>query len=72
MNATLEPIVAERNPSLREIIKSACRRIPPLWPLKNFVAVNPFLGLSDRQFVAAQPQHETGRNQRRLVALPFH
>lgn len=30
-----------------------CRRIPPLWPLQNFVAVNPFLGLSEMRFTQA-------------------
>ena len=28
----------------------ACSRIPPLWPMDSFVAVNPFLGLADRPF----------------------
>src|SRR5690348_8332934 len=28
----------------------ACQRIAPLWPLAHFVAVNPFLGLTDRSF----------------------
>ncbi len=36
--------------------QSACRRIAPLWPLKNFVAVNPYMGFSDRPFWQA---HET-------------
>jgi len=31
-------------------IDTACARIAPLWPLKHFVAVNPFLGLSDKSF----------------------
>jgi len=31
----------------------ACRRIAPLWPLKQFVAVNPFLGMTDRSFADA-------------------
>ncbi|MGD8547243.1 MAG: DUF2309 domain-containing protein [Thiohalophilus sp.] len=31
-------------------IDSACSRIAPLWPLKHFVAVNPFFGLSDKTF----------------------
>jgi uncharacterized protein YbcC (UPF0753/DUF2309 family) len=53
MNATLEPAVAEMNPALQEIIRSACQRIPPLWTLKNFVAVNPFVGLSHRPFIEA-------------------
>jgi uncharacterized protein YbcC (UPF0753/DUF2309 family) len=32
---------------------AALRRIPPLWPLRHFVAVNPFLGLVDRPFPEA-------------------
>ena len=31
--------------------EAACRRIAPLWPLQNFVAVNPFVGLTDRPFI---------------------
>ncbi len=30
--------------------RSASHRVPPLWSLKNFVAVNPFVGLVDRPF----------------------
>ena len=33
--------------------RAACQRIAPLWPLQNFVAVNPFLGLTDRPFLEA-------------------
>jgi uncharacterized protein YbcC (UPF0753/DUF2309 family) len=33
-------------------IDGACRRVAPLWPLKNFVAVNPFLGFSGQSFHA--------------------
>jgi uncharacterized protein YbcC (UPF0753/DUF2309 family) len=36
-----------------ELIHRACRRLPPLWPLKKFVAVNPFLGHSDEHFLEA-------------------
>jgi len=31
-------------------IRNACRRIAPLWPLENFVAVNPYLGLTGQPF----------------------
>ncbi|AGA91638.1 hypothetical protein Thimo_2946 [Thioflavicoccus mobilis 8321] len=31
-------------------IDAACDRIAPLWPLKHFVAVNPFFGLRDLSF----------------------
>ena len=30
--------------------RAACTRIAPLWPLKNFVAVNPFLGVTELPF----------------------
>lgn len=30
--------------------RQACDRMPPVWPLQRFVAVNPFLGLADRPF----------------------
>ncbi len=33
-------------------IKRACNKIAPLWPLKHFVAVNPFLGFSNQSFHA--------------------
>lgn len=36
--------------ALREVIEAACKRIAPLWPLKHFVAVNPFLGFSGQRF----------------------
>ncbi len=35
---------------LSQDVESACRRIAPLWPLKNFVAVNPYFGLVDMDF----------------------
>lgn len=34
-------------------IGRALNRIPPLWPLKHFVAVNPFVGLSGQPFPEA-------------------
>ncbi len=36
--------------SVQSAAEQASCRIAPLWPLKNFVAVNPFLGLSAKSF----------------------
>ena len=33
------------------LAQTAATRIPPLWPLQNFVAVNPFLGFSQNHFL---------------------
>lgn len=43
----MEPIELDRH------IDTACGRIAPLWPLKHFVAVNPFFGLCDQTFQEA-------------------
>jgi uncharacterized protein YbcC (UPF0753/DUF2309 family) len=37
---------------LRAAIDGACQRIAPVWPLKSFVAVNPFLGFTNQSFHA--------------------
>ena len=46
------------------LIRRACRKIAPLWPLKHFVAVNPFLGFSGQGFAAtcSTIQRVTGAN----------
>lgn len=40
-------------PAVEAAIDSAARKIAPLWPLRHFVAVNPFLGLTDLDFADA-------------------
>lgn len=39
-----------QNKEIKNQIEKACKRIAPAWPLKNFVAVNPYLGLTDLKF----------------------
>lgn len=38
------------NTPIRKALQDASKKIAPLWPLENFVAVNPYLGLSDMSF----------------------
>ncbi len=45
--------VSKTNITILESPRAACQRIAPLWPLQNFVAVNPFVGFSDKPFVDA-------------------
>ncbi|XLS27941.1 YbcC family protein [Flavobacteriaceae bacterium M23B6Z8] len=35
---------------LMETMRKACKKIAPVWPLENFVAVNPYLGFTDKKF----------------------
>ena len=54
------------SPALSADIAEALSRIPPLWPLKHFVAVNPFVGLINRPFTEA-----CGLLQRTVGAAPL-
>jgi uncharacterized protein YbcC (UPF0753/DUF2309 family) len=53
---------SQRSADVPAAVAAALARIPPLWPLEHFVAVNPFLGLTDRPFPEAARllQHITG------------
>jgi uncharacterized protein YbcC (UPF0753/DUF2309 family) len=46
---TLKPCKLDRA-FMEGQIQAACAKIAPLWPLKHFVAVNPFLGFSGDSF----------------------
>jgi uncharacterized protein YbcC (UPF0753/DUF2309 family) len=45
--------VVPNAPVSTQALSEALSRIPPLWPLKHFVAVNPFVGLLNRPFAQA-------------------
>ncbi len=36
--------------NVEQRVRAACSRIAPVWPLENFVAVNPYLGLTEYRF----------------------
>lgn len=51
-----KPLAERRAKALDEAIAYATDLIPPLWPLADFVAVNPFIGLIDRKFLDARAE----------------
>ena len=52
--ATDRPHAAAPAPAdVEAAMRGACSRIAPLWPLERFVAVNPYLGLTDLTFAEA-------------------
>lgn len=46
----------QTRPQLNVSIAGACNKIAPLWPLSNFVAVNPFVGLAHQSFATTAAQ----------------
>ncbi|MDE2128041.1 MAG: DUF2309 domain-containing protein [Betaproteobacteria bacterium] len=50
MNLADMPLLQEQQLEVDRLIDAACNRIAPLWPLKHFVAVNPYFGLRDHSF----------------------
>lgn len=57
---------------LEACIEAACSRVAPLWPLKNFVAVNPFLGFTGQSFAATAATFERVMRTRILMPRAFY
>lgn len=67
--------VPSGNASPRRLLAAAeraCRRIAPLWPLRHFVAVNPFLGLTDLAFAEAARRMERIAGTRLTMPRAFY
>lgn len=47
------PVVLHSEFDLEQIVLDAQSAVPPVWPLQDYVAVNPFLGLSSSHFLDA-------------------
>ncbi|MFO0926981.1 MAG: DUF2309 domain-containing protein [Gemmataceae bacterium] len=50
----------------------ACKRIPPLWDLSNYVAVNPFLGYVSRPVAEAAREVADGLDARLLPGVEYY
>jgi len=50
--AALRPVAADE--SLAQAVVRTGGLVSPVWPLADYVAVNPFLGLVDRDWLAAR------------------
>jgi len=51
-----QPPYASTDADITRLLRDVAKIIPPLWPLEDFVAVNPFVGLSDTTFLEARGQ----------------
>ncbi len=58
--------------SVPGLVAGVARRIPPLWDLRNYVAVNPFLGFSDRPIDEAAREIGDGLGARVLPGVDFY
>lgn len=58
--------------SVLDDVAQVCRRIPPLWDLENYVAVNPFLGFAGQPMAAAAQVVGDGLGARVLPETEFY
>jgi hypothetical protein len=62
----------ETRAQLEDALRGAADRIAPVWPLENFVAVNPYSGLSDRSFEHAACELRYAAGARMIMPLAFY
>ncbi|WP_257169800.1 YbcC family protein [Bradyrhizobium sp. SRS-191] len=67
-----DPIDTTAEAGLMARIDSACGRVAPLWPLKHFVAVNPFLGFTSQSFAATAATFERVVRTRMLMPRAYY
>lgn len=53
-------------------LDQALRKVAPLWPLKHFVAVNPFLGIAEQSFAEAAKTMEKVAGARMTMPRSFY
>ena len=58
--------------SVPELVMSVTRRIPPLWDLDSYVAVNPFLGFAARPIGEAASEIGDGLGARLLPGVDYY
>jgi uncharacterized protein YbcC (UPF0753/DUF2309 family) len=49
-NQVLTSTSSLKEMKLETVARDACKKIAPVWPLENFVAVNPYMGFSNEKF----------------------
>lgn len=72
LTAQAAPNVHVAQPSPWALAIKICERIPPLWDLSNYVAVNPFVGFSNRPIAESLRIVADGLNARTLPDLAFY
>lgn len=58
--------------TVKEILNKGVKKIAPLWSLENFVAVNPYLGLSDQSFADAMNFLDKSGNINTTLPVDFY
>ena len=58
--------------SLTDVLHSVSTAIAPVWPLKDYVAVNPYMGLSDRSFLKARQMLRSVCDSDTLMPLSYY
>ena len=72
MSKILETSPEASTTSIAESVARVCRRIPPLWDLTNYVAVNPFLGFASRPIAEAAREISDGLGAHVLPRLDYY
>lgn len=54
------------------LVEASCKRVAPAWPLKNFVAVNPFTGFADKEFSETAKSLAKRGGIRMTMPIPFY
>lgn len=68
----VQPAAPQESLSFGEILDSVCRRVAPVWPLADYVAVNPYMGYTDQEFLATSRRLQGFSDCQMLMPLAYY
>lgn len=64
--------LASTVPHILEVLDQVQAKIAPVWPLKDYVAVNPYAGHADQEFLAARDSLRTLSDLETLMSVDYY
>jgi uncharacterized protein YbcC (UPF0753/DUF2309 family) len=62
----------DKQQALVAVLREACKKIAPVWPLENFVAVNPYLGHTHKKFENVAQEFATAGGIQMTLPISFY
>ncbi|MGE0760565.1 MAG: putative inorganic carbon transporter subunit DabA, partial [Pirellulaceae bacterium] len=66
------PELPARGTSIREVVEQVRQKIAPVWPLNDYVAVNPYVGYVDQEFLTARTSLRSVSDLETLLPVAYY
>ena len=72
IDAILDPVVSTTEPDPRAALAQVCGKVAPVWPLANFVAVNPYHHFADHSLAGVAERFAKTAGARTTMPVSYY